>query len=524
MGSLLSEKLGPSFSLPSFALPSQAKELIGELGTAQDNESLTRILGVAQRSGATRAIVEHEYVDADYRDEFINFYAGTFRDVRDKCSRVHLYADDDGVSKGQEESYLGYVIVRPLAGQPVGRTLFSPPREVVRFVSCVIDDMVRPFGRERLASGFPFMEQDTQLGVCAHAAAWSVSYYHHRAHGTPRTTLSQIANAAHDRVSFWRSLPSDGLSKEQIHASLEAIDLKPIVYDVADLNRLEPKQSPQQVVCRYLNSGFPVILAYGEHMVVLIGYGKDYRGKIFFVRSNDLGSPYEVVRGPGIFRKWEHLIVPVPGRIYMSADVAEYQARMQFARMLGLPENATIRTRLAGDYSLSAKAPDHLMDPAVLRLRTYATRGSHYKCDLDLRGVPPEIVQLHSYTSASNWVWVVELQDPAVALNSSSCVLGEIVIDATSHKNDPHFLFGHLPGSHYRWDQHRSPKRTRFVESESGDIPSIPFYMPYSTGSAIHDAPSGYRLRANSANEMRANSAVPWSSLTDQTTFRLEEV
>ena len=64
-----------------------------------DPKALTRVFHVVGGE-ATLALVERDYVNADYRDEFANFYAQTFRALPDRCERVHFF--DQG-----RQRYLG---------------------------------------------------------------------------------------------------------------------------------------------------------------------------------------------------------------------------------------------------------------------------------------------------------------------------------------------------------------------------------------------------------------------------------
>ena len=61
------------------------------------------------------------------------------------------------------------------------------------------------------------------------------------------------------------------------------------------------------------------------------------------------------------------------------------------------------------------------------------------------------VVWRHSVFPLSNWVRVTELQDRAAAENGRRCVVGGVVIDATSDHYDPNFLVGNLPGYWLGW-------------------------------------------------------------------------
>ena len=90
------------------------------------------------RESPTRALLESGYIDEDYRDEYINFYAKTYRELPLRCERLHFF-------KGIEE-YLGYIVLRPIIGRPVCRTMLRPPARLDAHVSCTATYSTTPWG------------------------------------------------------------------------------------------------------------------------------------------------------------------------------------------------------------------------------------------------------------------------------------------------------------------------------------------------------------------------------------------
>lgn len=99
--------------------------------------------------GAKTIIVEPDYVDRDFLEDFAGYYVRCFPDYRRKCTRLHFFArpfseaefegllsralDDDHV-RGLQDDYLGFVVVKPLPQTVVGRTcLRTYPRNGHRF-------------------------------------------------------------------------------------------------------------------------------------------------------------------------------------------------------------------------------------------------------------------------------------------------------------------------------------------------------------------------------------------------------
>ncbi len=81
---------------------------------------LDEILNVTVgREAASSALLESAYIDEDFRDEYVNFYATTYREVPRLCERLHFFRTAADI----DEDYLGYVVLRPILGRPVCRTM-----------------------------------------------------------------------------------------------------------------------------------------------------------------------------------------------------------------------------------------------------------------------------------------------------------------------------------------------------------------------------------------------------------------
>jgi hypothetical protein len=417
-------------------------------------ESFQRVLHVVGGE-ATVALVERDYVDADYRDEFANFYAQTFRPLPDRCERLHFF-------DGPRTRYLGDTVLRPIHERHVCRTMIDPPSSMRDAVSCKARATASPYGYRFAVDGFPFISQDFQYGRCAHAAIWMIALYHHLTSGTPRYFMSDIVTAARAHQDIWRTTPSQGLSFRQITAILHDLNQPAISYA---LDRLPTGESAASIAQRYLNSRLPVLLLTPEHATVLIGYGRDENGALYFVRHDDAKGPYLPV---GDLRAddlgaWEALLVPVPGRIYLAGESADVHARLVLYQALKQREETA---------ELAAG-----LQNGKLRCRTYVTRIAEYKRSLRNRGLSEDVVAWHAGISASHWVWVTELQDTDAAAEGRECVLGEIVTDATSDSQRPNQLFGNVPGWLMRWPG---------LGASTTSLPCAQT-APYLTGCALHD-------------------------------------
>ena len=146
------------------------------------------ILHTVERNGCTAVIIEEDYVDKDYLDEYSHFYSTTFKTYARFCTRFHFFKGnirkDLDLSDKQDEllftrsykdvlqkDYLGFCVIRPKETNKVSRTVISPYIEdphkefILTQSSCKIDlhgTMLKP-------RGMPFLHQDAQAGICASA-------------------------------------------------------------------------------------------------------------------------------------------------------------------------------------------------------------------------------------------------------------------------------------------------------------------------------------------------------------------
>jgi hypothetical protein len=417
------------------------------------------------RENATLVQLESGYIDEDFRDEYANFYAKTYRELPTRCERLHFFDTSDQEAR----RYLGYVVIRPIVGRPVSRTMLSPPARLTQDVSCLTTGRATAWGFPLTVRAFPFISQDEQFGSCAHSAIWMVALYFHLRFARPRYHLSDLAQSARLHQDVHPAVPSAGLTIRQISAVLHDLDMTPLIYRIDD----DLPDAAESIACRYLNSGLPVILlnetTKSGHAKVLIGYGRDDEGP-FFVHHDDQRGPYRKARRlvrtmpEGASRGGLNaLVVPMPGRIFVSGEAAERWGKLIFEKLIEQFELAS----LAGGLDAGGK----------LRLRCYVIESATYMRRLRFRAPVEDVVVWHTGIAASHWLWIVELQDKDAAKASPRCVLGEIAIDATSDDNWVNPLFGNLPGVTVEW-----PSLGEEIEwgKSSQD------HTPYHTGCVLH--------------------------------------
>lgn len=410
-----------------------------------------RIIECARALGCASVVDEADYADADWRSEYSAFWSRRFAITSPLTRRLHFFAcslrDEDLHRLPPEAPYLGYVVLRPVPWGRVGRSVLAVPPVVSdgeELALTTILDEVHLFGVTFQVRGVPFAQQDGEFLRCAHAASWVCHYVAHRKGLVGRATTSELASFSPLGLAPERSLPSGGLSLQQLQAVFSNYGQPAQLFAVDDLPNVsgvevpEPptvgEQSPDpstwdtrlfSIICRYLNSGFPVLIATDDHAFTVVGWFRE-RGQIRFVACDDQVGPYEVIESP--FRDhrlpWRHIMVPLPPKVLLSAEMAEHHAH----RAVQSLSTAPIKAWQALAQRLSA---------GELSLRTQLKSNAEYKQALGAQGRPDPFVRQLRLTPMANWVWVVEVHERKLRAAGKDCVVAEAVWDSTSHDREP---------------------------------------------------------------------------------------
>ncbi len=198
---------------------------------------------------AKTMVIEAEYVDRDFLDDFAGYYVRCLTPYQKNCRRVHFFSIDfsqesfDGLVSGGEspldtdklqESYLGFIVLKPLPQTVIGRTCLEPyDSDGRREFPSIRDYEVNLCGLTLKIESLAFQEQDTVTAACATSALWSVFHgtsklYQHRVPSP--VEITKLATKLSPPVS--RVLPNtDGLSDWQLAQAIRAVDLEPIAID-----------------------------------------------------------------------------------------------------------------------------------------------------------------------------------------------------------------------------------------------------------------------------------------------------
>lgn len=267
-------------------------------------------------------LLEHQYIDRDFLEDYSRFYVGRFGNDGYKCARLHFFnrelthkqldallaGDADVVFADEpetkltfeqlQEHYLGFMVIKPLTRTFVGKTCLrvSGDRGAGKKKIDKRYD-VNLFGLRLKVDSIAFQEQDKVVAACATTAIWTAL------HGLPGRgvkdikSCSEITTAALNFVDgSSNGFPNKELSNKQIQRTLDVEGLR---YHNSNL-----KKSSQEFFREYLvahiDSDLPVILTgtvYGlkpnesgeyvkaGHAITALGY--DFRGSANWVYVHD---------------------------------------------------------------------------------------------------------------------------------------------------------------------------------------------------------------------------------------------
>ncbi|TAJ18464.1 MAG: hypothetical protein EPO65_08950 [Dehalococcoidia bacterium] len=240
---------------------------------------LTYLSTYLEQIGCKTLLIEGHYVDRDYVEDMAIFYARSLRAYPPYCQRMHFFKEsfDDAAwrallvraNNGNGESarmwlqdaYLGFSVIRPLPGSPIGRTVvatFGPDASEGRHreFEGIRDYAAHIGGLDLHVRGLAFQQQDQGVSACATIALWSAVHRVAPLEGLAVMTPAQITEAASRYyLPGGRSLPSEGLTVNQMCEAIRAAGLAPIVIPATS-----PERDRAQLL-GYMRSGFAPVLA-----------------------------------------------------------------------------------------------------------------------------------------------------------------------------------------------------------------------------------------------------------------------
>lgn len=399
---------------------------------ARRDRHVEYLRGYLQNVNARTLVVERQYTDGDYLDDFASYYVKCWQDYDRRCTRIHAFSVEftreqflaavrtrgaDTIVASLTDGYLGFIVVRPLPDAIVGRTVLAtyPADNGRRNYTVRHEYHANLFGIELKVESLPYQEQDTVLAACATVALWSC--FHQTAHlyGTRSPTPAAITRAANNIVRHTRPIPSRGLVLEQICGAIRHVELEPEVF-------AKPAEVPfASLIYAYLRARVPVILGvhiegHGLHAVALTGYS---------LRP----SPVRNSEGTSATSK-----VPFLGR-----RIDEFYAHDDgvgpFARIKIVDNGPDQALTLQGDWhvpgtgQLSVMTPDKIVVPVYHKIRLRFDNASEW------------VARLHYVIVAAGGLTADAIWD--LHLADSNDVKRDLICGADDHRIESLLLLSH---------------------------------------------------------------------------------
>lgn len=250
--------------------------LKSEIPTTYIDDCVVKMLKCNVGTICKRIVIDYPYYDRDFLSTYYIFYAKKFRDYSKKCYRLILIGDDMKVDNGDiGQKLIGYITLRPThKGSKIGKSYIDPEYLLDKPSHIMLEKFKMHFdGTEVTIDAFPWMQQESDVSICAHTALWSVIRYARKFRQYPVLSMAEVI----DKVECdTRKIPSVGLTVQQISNVLLKCGFSPIVRKEKDKDRWQfSKGSSLLNEClTYVDSGIPVIGTMDRlnHAIVLNGY------------------------------------------------------------------------------------------------------------------------------------------------------------------------------------------------------------------------------------------------------------
>lgn len=429
--------------------------------------------------GAVSILQESSYIDRDFSASYSAFYSTLFQPYRKYCRRAHFFSVDVAAALahpmvGERISalealaacYLGNIVIRPVDHAPVSSAHIS----AAALSSSDLQDIqvrsrfrIHVMGVEFEVDAAPLTQQDTRTGACAQAAVWMAGRHLHNRRGAPWFSVVDITKIALNPIDsgITRSLPagSEWLTNDNIVRALRSMGRHPVTYPASPPSKSAPPSA--EVIARYVDSGIPILLGLRNaassvgHAVVVVGTERAQHPRrltrgattahflTHLLVNDDQRGPYCRLpirsRQSGDYpfrleRDLVALVVPLPDKVFMKAEVAELRS-VRFLAGLASARYDLVK-RLLGAVTAWDVAPDFYaaVERQEIVRRTYLTFGWRYKARTLRNAVSEELKEELLDTQFPRFVWVTEfytLEGARPCFADEREVMGHAVVDAT---------------------------------------------------------------------------------------------
>lgn len=238
-------------------------------------------------------IIEGNKIDDYYRDAFFRYHAAKHYPYSRECIGVYIFVGDiykvgyegqykNRVCKDLDKVFLGYLMLTPLNGCNISKSILSPAalvhnNDLLNATIRVCPYYCTMYGRHLNISGFPYFKQDSETVSCSEVTALLITdYYSQKFQDYKRVLPSDILRIA-DTYSPQRGVPSQGLQYNVLSHILKDIGFQPLLVE----SQREIAEDIHFLLHCYLDSSIPIALQISgeydkqhvEHSICCIGFG-----------------------------------------------------------------------------------------------------------------------------------------------------------------------------------------------------------------------------------------------------------
>lgn len=440
------------------------EEDIKQTPELNDNPSFRVLWDLLKEKSALTFFIEPYYIDRVYRDSFYSYYSEKHFEYSRYCKRLFVF-DGNLLTKHRcdfadiptnelQSAFIGFIVIRPLESQKIGRTLLNPG-----FFANLSDSYIRyanysatMAGKRLEIEAFPYSMQDEETTSCAEITIINLLDYYSKKYAEYKYILPSDIIAIVTHNGFDRKLPTKGLDFRVMSKVLMEAGFYPVLYDKA---LLTGPSKFKRILHYYIESGIPMAVGVDvnktlRHSMVCVGHGQvnleswgkrqyeiqdasDCNHCIWLIDSADTVSQYIFMDDrdkPYIQYTWttennidkigpympNYLLVPLYKRMILEASDAY-----------------DICTSVLADkeFGIQCVCPDvgTLDNPLGIRLFMASARGlkrhriEHYSVE------NTEMKECFINTPFPRFVWVCEL---FIKEEYPNKCIGEIIIDATA--------------------------------------------------------------------------------------------
>ncbi len=306
---------------PPFLICNFSKNTLGVLVRERFGDDFPNIINKRQVNyitnylkdlGAKTILLESEYVDRDYLEDYSKYYVKCFNRYGERCARLHFFKREfdfcefneyleSSENKNIQNDYLGFIVLKPLPQTFIGKTcLKSYPRLSEKNKKVITKKYkVNLFGIDLSVDSVAFQEQDKVVSACATTAIWS--NLHAQLNSDPKgiPACSEITlSAINHIVDSSNSFPNKGLTNKQI---LRAIDTQNYRNHKIDISEDLDVESFHSIIKTCISSNLPAILGVdvysihdnklskiGGHAVTVLGFS-DEQNKAIYLHDDRVG-------------------------------------------------------------------------------------------------------------------------------------------------------------------------------------------------------------------------------------------